>query len=345
MEITAMMRLSRIQILLILATGILSFLIFFFYIQKSSLEAIHPEIGVAIQAAYATGVVEPQIMMPIASKVGGILEKLYVDEGTEIKKGQVLATLQAKDLVHTITQAKARESFAQHELSRMSQLSQSNNVSKEQLEQFKTEYEVAQATREALEAQLEDATLIALTDGLIIKRDGEIGQLIPANQPVFWVSDNSDLRITATVDEEDIPLIQVNQKVLIRADAFEDQVFQGKVSSITPKGDSTQRTYRVRIDILGKTPLMIGMTTESNIIIHESTDALLIPKTALNGHQVQTIENDVLKIKTVQIGAQTFDKVEILKGLTRDSWVVKNFNPDLKEGLKLDYEYTQRNSN
>jgi multidrug efflux pump subunit AcrA (membrane-fusion protein) len=78
------------------------------------------------------------------------------------------------------------------------------------------------------------------------------------------------------VDEEDIAQVRPGQEVLIRADALAGQTFRGQVLAVTPKGDPVARSYRVRISLPADTPLMIGMTTETNIVLRRSDNALLV---------------------------------------------------------------------
>src|SRR5690606_24661917 len=150
------------------------------------------------------------------------------------------------------------------------------------MQKTRSEWEAARAASEKAAAAVSFMKLIAPEAGRIIRRDGESGQLIPANQPVFWLSCCAPLRVSAEVDEEDIARVQPGQKVLIRADAFPGKTYEGKVQSITPKGDPVTRTYRVRIALVEETPLLIGMTAETNIILRENEHALLIPASALD---------------------------------------------------------------
>jgi RND family efflux transporter MFP subunit len=242
--------------------------------QGASITAVHPALGPAVQAVYATGTVEATVMIPIASRISARLMELNVDEGKTVTKGEVLAQLEDEDLQHSIKQLQVQEDFAKREFDRNDDLVKHNIVSKQAYDQAKSNLEAAQSATHAAQAQANYLKLLAPADGLIIKRDGEIGQVIPANQPVFWLSCCAPLRISAEVDEEDIAQVKPNQAVLIRADAFPGQVFNGKVQAVTPKGDPIARSYRVRVEFTGETPLQIGMTAETNIIIGEQKDAL-----------------------------------------------------------------------
>src|SRR6185437_1967818 len=146
--------------------------------------------------------------------------------------------------------------------------------------------------------------LVAPADGRIIRRDGEIGQLIAANQTVFWLS-CAPVRVSAEVDEEDIARVKPGQPVLLRADAFPGRIFDGTVESITPKGDPIARSYRVRISLAAGTPLMIGMTAETNIILRRDEHALLLPAGTVTQDMVWVVDNDRLVRRKVTVGART----------------------------------------
>ena len=132
------------------------------------------------------------------------------------------------------------------------------------------DWEKAKALRERAEAEAHYLDLVAPAAGTIIRRDGEIGQIIAADKPLLWMSCCAPLRVSAEVDEEDIAQVRPGQEVLIRADAFPGQIFHGTVQAITPKGDPVARTYRVRVSLPKDTPLMIGMTAETNIVLRKA---------------------------------------------------------------------------
>ena len=145
----------------------------------------------------------------------------------------------------------------------------------------------------------------------------------------------SELRISAEVDEEDIARVQPGQNVLIRADAFPDQVFHGQVQSITPKGDAIARSYRVRIGLTEKTPLMIGMSAETNIIIRETEEALLAPSSAVVQGKLWLVENETLAQRDIVIGAKGLRQTEIINGVSESDLIVLNPTPNLAPGQKV----------
>lgn len=291
--------------------------------------------GKAVEAVYATGTVEPTILVPIAPRNGGHITEIAASEGQTVKKGDILARLEDNEQQAAIADLTARLSFAQNDLRRKQSLLNIQSISKESVDAAKADVNSLTAQIQKAKAQAGYSTLMAPADGLIIKQDGEVGEFAPAGQAIFYLSCCAPLRITAEVDEEDIPRVKVGQSVLIQTDAFEGDVFKGKIASITPKGDPVSRSYRVRValDDAAKNPLMIGMTTETNILVKEADNALLIPITALQkDNKVQVITGNIIHIITVTTGIRDRDSVEILTGLKNGDNIVMPYTPDLKDG-------------
>ncbi|MCC6954439.1 MAG: efflux RND transporter periplasmic adaptor subunit, partial [Deltaproteobacteria bacterium] len=246
--------------------------------------------GIAVQAVYATGTVEPEVMLPIATRGSARLLELRVDEGMSVEAGQLLARLENDDLRSSLAALRAKEQFARSEFERNAGLVKQGAISQQAYSRASSDWEAAKAASAQAAAMVGYMDLSSPAAGKIIRRDGEIGQLIPANQPVFWLSVSSPLRITAEVDEEDISLVKPGQNVAIRADAFPGQVFQGTLKSITPKGDPIARSYRVRVSLADGTPLQIGMTAEINVIVAERENAWLLPTSSLKAGFVWVVE-------------------------------------------------------
>lgn len=308
----------------------------FLRLQKAGeVEAVHPVRGEAVQAVYATGTVEAGTMLPIAARSGARLSELLADEGQKVAKDEVLARLEDEDLQQTLREAEVRAALAEKELARKTGLLKTGAVSEQAVDQAKADYDAARAAVGRAKAQVGFLQLKAPADGTIIRRDGEVGELIPANQPVFWVACCTALRVEAEVDEEDISLVKIGQKALLSADAFPGQVFEGTVQSITPKGDPVARSYRVRIVFTEETPLMIGMTAEANIIIRIKQNALMVPRSAVTEGKVWAVRDGRLARVPVTTGITTPKAVEITAGLTEEDAVLSEPGEDLEEGARV----------
>jgi membrane fusion protein, multidrug efflux system len=298
----------------------------------ASVDVVYPTRGRAVLAVYATGTVEATVMFPIAPRISAKLAQLHVDEGQQVSKGQVLARLDDEDLQSSLRQFQAQEVLAKQTYDRKSTLVRSGTITKADFDNAKAEWELAKAQTARAISEMNFMKLVAPNDGTIIKRDGEVGQLIPVQQAVFWMSCCAPLRISVEVNEEDIAQVKPDQEVLIQADAFPDQIFKGKVQSITPMGNAIARTYRVRIAFAEKNPLHIGMTAETNILISQHDNALLVPSSAVVNQQLWLVRDSKLVLQDVKIGAKGLKNSEILSGVQEGDAVVLRPLPDFKAG-------------
>ncbi len=299
-----------------------------------TVETAQPTRGPAVRAVYATGTVEPTVMVPLAPRNAGRLMELKADEGAQVREGQELARLEDADLQRSVDELQARAQFAKTQLERAQTLLDRGLGTALERDRSRSEWQAADAAVARARALRSFMTLTAPADGQILRRDGEVGQLIPANQPIFYFARRQALRIEAEVDEEDITLVQLGQRVLIRAPALPDRVIDGRLASITPKGDPVSRSFRVRIEPVTEAPLRIGMTAEVNIIVAERSDALLAPASAVADGHVWIVRDGQLHRQPVQTGVNGENRIEILSGLTDADRIVIRPPAGLREGRR-----------
>jgi RND family efflux transporter MFP subunit len=298
-------------------------------------EVVHPERGPAVNAVYGAGTVEPVVMLPIGPKIMGRLQQLHVDEGSFVRRGQALAELDNRELSAAVAEWESRVRYGEAQFRRATELYKSRIGTEAAFDQARNELETAKALLERARRQLAEMTLAAPADGVIIRRDGEIGQVINPTDTVFWMSCCEKLRIAAEIDEEDIRFVKPGQKVLIRTDAFGDRVFEGSVAEITPKGDPVTRSFRVRISLPPEMPLMIGMTADCNIVTDERKDALLVPNSAVADGKVWLVQNGSAVQRAVTAGVNGQLKTEIKTGVAEDDLVVVRPERGLRDGRRV----------
>jgi len=303
--------------------------------------------GTAIQAVYATGTVEPSVSVPIAPRVAGKLVELKVDEGDVVRKGQVLARLEDANLQKGVEQLQVQESYAKQVYERAESMLTRGVGTTAERDKALADWQAAKAATQRSREEQKFMLLTSPDNGIVIRRDGEIGQFIAVNQVLMQLATNAPLRISADVDEEDIALVKSGQKVSIRADAFPDQVFDGNVSEVTPKGDVTTRSYRVRISLPANLPLRIGMTTDTNIIVAQHDNVNLLPATAVftdhSTSYVWSVKQNVLRRTEVSVGINGDRQVEILKGLNADDLVVDIAQSTFRDGQRVKVKSASKN--
>ena len=288
----------------------------------TAVEVVRPVRATAVEAIYATGSVEPTVMLPIAPRVSGNLVELKADEGSRVVRGQVLARLEDKDLASTVDELTARAKYARENFERTQDLVRRGFESSGELDRTRSEMDAADASLKRAHNLRDFTVLTAPADGIIIRRDGEIGQYLPAGQALFTMSCCAPLRVAVEVDEEDILRVHVGQKAVLRTDALPGTVLDGEVAQITPKGDPVSRSYRVRIRIKDPASLKVGMTIDANLIVAEHPDAILVPGSAVQAGFVWVVRAGRLHRQSVKVGVIGEERTEILEGLAEDAHVV-----------------------
>ncbi len=295
-------------------------------------EVTAPRRGAAIDAIYATGTVEPTVMLPIAPRVAGRIVALASDEGRAVGKGEALARLESQDLDSTVEELTARARYAHADYDRSQALVKRGVAAATDLDRTRAEAEATDAALARARTQRGFMVLTAPAAGLVIRRDGEVGQFIAVGQPIFYLSCCAPLRISADVDEEDIPRVTVGMKVVLHADALPNKTFDGEVAEITPKGDPVARTYRVRIRLAEPDAFRVGMTVDANLIVAVREQALLVPTTTLSNGAVWLLRDGRLARQPVQAGISGATQTEIRGGLDEHAQVVTTATELLREG-------------
>ncbi len=177
--------------------------------------------------------------------------------------------------------------------------------------------------------------MVSPVSGTVLRQDGEPGEVMQPGQIMFWVGEPKPLRVTAEIDEEDIVRLSLNQKALLKADAFPGQALVSSVAEITPKGDPVNKTYRVRLALPDDSRLLIGMTVEVNVIVRETPDALLVPALALDGAHVWVIKDGQAEKRAVKIGVKGAREGEILEGVAEGEMVILSPPKTLSNGQRV----------
>src|SRR5690606_13240898 len=252
---------------------------------------------------------------------GRIVEICYC-EGQTVQKGDLLARLDQREAAAAVAELEARAAFLEQEVKRQEQLLERGVASPQAYERATSDLTQVRAAIRAARQRLSDLTLVSPIDGVVLRRDGEVGEVAEPGEVLFWVGDPIPLWVVAEVDEEDIPRVAVGQSVLIAADGFPGQTLSGTVHHITPKGDPVNKNYRVRVMLPAETPLLIGMTVESNIVVRRIEDTLLIPTDAVVQNTVWVVRDGRTFSQPVKVGIRGQELAQVVAGIEEGEIVV-----------------------
>ena len=264
----------------------------------------------------ATGSVEPVDTVAVGTQVSGIIDKIYVDFNSTVKKGQVLAVLDTKNLTSTLNSAKANLQSAQANMqsanaalgyqranyNRYKALYQKGLVSandfesarlsyrqaEEQVAMMKESVVAAQESVRTAQTNLGYATIVSPIDGTIINKYVAEGQTVAASfstPELFGVArDLKKMQVLADVDEADIGDVRPGESATFTVDAYPDDTFQGTVQQVRLGGSTSNNvvTYKVVISTSNADlKLKPGMTANVTIYTQQKSGVLSVPTKAL----------------------------------------------------------------
>ena len=250
----------------------------------------------------ATGSLEAITTVDVGTQVSGIIQDIYVDFNSTVKKGEVIAKLDTTALYSSLQnveadleQKEANLEYYKKNFERVKLLYESNTVAESDYDQAKWNYQTAKANYLSSKSNLEKAQInlsyaiiISPINGVVISRSVDKGQTVAASfsTPTLFsiAQDLTKMQVVASIDEADIGQVKNGNRVTFTVDAFPDDEFEGKVIQVRlePTVTSNVVTYDVLIDAPNPDlKLMPGMTANLNVIVDEEKDVLKIKSKAL----------------------------------------------------------------
>jgi HlyD family secretion protein len=250
----------------------------------------------------ATGTLEAIETVEVGTQVSGVIEKIYVDFNSDVKKGQVLAQIDKRPLEAQLEQSKASLDDATAELNyqtatydRNKALFEKKLISQADFDQVIYSYAKAKASLMNARSSysrtlinLNYATITSPIDGVVLNRAVDQGQTVAAsfNTPTLFsiANDLTQMKVEASVDEADIGQVKKNQRVEFSVDAYPDITFPGVVTEVRLQPVITSNVVTYTVIINAPNPdkkLMPGMTATTTIFVKEADNELLIPMQAL----------------------------------------------------------------
>jgi RND family efflux transporter MFP subunit len=287
------------------------------------------------EAIYGTGTVEPARWAKVVPLQRRRLVDLCTCEGQTVKAGQVLGRQDDAEERSALNELQISSQQAQRDLDRAEKDRTKSDAAQKEYEQRWTQAEEYKSRIAAQQVRIDQLVLRAPLDGMVLRRDGGVGDVVGPTDVLFWVGPPLPMQVVAEVNEEEINRIAVGQKAFLRSEAFPGMALRASVSQITPKGDPTRKTFRVYLLLPNDTPLRIGMSVEANIIFREKPSAIVVPAEAVSGNAVQIVNNGKIERAPVRVGIRGSRNVEITGDVSRGMAVLSPARPDLADGTRV----------
>ncbi|QBF25512.1 efflux RND transporter periplasmic adaptor subunit [Pseudomonas tructae] len=314
---------------------------------------VQPQPASAAADSYP-GEVRARFEPELAFRIGGKVSKRLVEEGQRVKAEQALAELDPQDVRLQLEASRAQLAAAEANLTlvkaerdRYKTLLDRQMVSHSQFDNAENLYRAGLARLKQVRAefdvagnQAEYAVLRASQDGVIAKRQVEVGQVVAAGQTVFTLAADGEREVLIGLPEQNFGRFKVGQTVSVELWSQPDQRFNGRIRELSPSADPRSRTFAARIAFTaGKVPAELGQSARV-YIQHADQVPLAVPLSALTAENGQTFvwrvdANNTLKRVPVRVGAYGENSVPVLEGLNASDWVVAAGVHVLLEGQQV----------
>lgn len=301
----------------------------------------------------ATGTIRPVDSVEVSSKITARLKTVEVKENDEVKAGQVVATLDAKDYAAKRDQAQYKVANTQAEYERIRYLYSIGADTEKQLEDAQMNYDTAVSALSQAESDASETNILAPMDGTVVGEPKTVGTMAVATSDnptvIMRIADLSKKKIMAKVDETDIGSVKVGQSATFTVDAYTDKTFTARVtkisqtdtantwdtstssSSASASSSAAVIYYYVTLEVDDPENLLLpAMTARVEINTADKPGALVVPISTLkidaNGSYVIVRNPDgSQENRYVQAGIYSDDYVEIVDGLSEGEEVVSTY--------------------
>lgn len=278
--------------------------------------------------------------LTIAAEASGKIVSLNVEAGQSKSKGDVLAVIDNKLKLLSVENSRASLSKVKKDMERIQNLFNGGTASQQQLDDIRISYENSRVLLDQAEKQLSDATVTSPLSGVITRKLVEQGAYVNMGSPIATIVDISRLKVTLNVSETIVYQLKVGDKASITTDVYPGVSFDGNITFISVQGDDTHN-YPVEIAMNNSSqhPLKAGTFVTVHIDSPDMSLKLFIPRLALQGGikdaNVYAIDNGKAVRRSVVIGSENGEYLEIVSGLSEGERVVVTGQVNLSDGKSV----------
>ena len=271
----------------------------------------------------------------IAPQSGGRIQKINVEVGDFVGKGQVLAEMDRVQL----DQAKLRLSNAETELGRIKQLYEQGGLAQSDYEAAELNFQVSKSTYDNL---LENTILRSPISGVVSARNYDRGDMYGMAAPIFTVQQITPVKILVGISEGDYTKVKKGDNVTLTVDALPGKTFSGSIKRIYPTIDPMTHTVNIEVNVPNQNrELRPGMYAKVNVTFGHSSsivvpDAAVVRLQGSGQRNVFVVENGVAVQREVTLGRHFDSQYEILSGLEVGEQVVVKGGSALRNGAAVE---------
>lgn len=291
-----------------------------------------------------SGAIKADESVDLAFRVSGIVEAITqvrgaddrlraIQDGDQVRKGQVLARLREIEYRDQVADADAALGQARADYERASQLYENRSISRAEYDAAYARYTAAQARRSQAAVALGDATLRAPLDGVILRRSAEVGSLAGPSAPAFSIAATRVVKVVFGVPDVVVARLKLGQTLPIQAEALPGVALQGRITRISPSADPASRVFEVEAALPNpEGRLKVGMLANLQLGDEAADPVVVVPLAAIvrpagdtASYAVYVVaESSVTtaKLRRVRLGEVSGNLIAVREGLQAGERVV-----------------------
>ncbi len=303
-------------------------------------EAVKVKTEAIVMETTAVGTLLSNETVIVRPEIEGRLTEIAFEEGTTVKKGQLLFKLDASIYRAELNDAQARLSLAATNFERSQELFKKKAGTERGLDEARAAYRVAEAAVELARARMTKTTIEAPFEGVVGLRHVSTGDYVTAGKDLVNLEDIDPLKVEFAVPERYLSAVREGQIVRLTADAFPAETFEGAIYAINPQIDTSGRSIQVRARISNEDgKLRPGLFVRVKVQLGQREQAIIIPEEALVPRGKDRFVFKIIDGKAVetavQIGIRRVGEVEITSGLAADDMVITAGQLKIRNGAAV----------
>lgn len=272
----------------------------------------------------------------VVSRISGLIESITVEEGDRVRKGQVLAIIDAKRQQYDLDRSEAEVKIIEQELNRLNKMNNKEFISADSLAKLEYNLQAAIAKKDLAELQVKESRVISPIDGVIAKRYVKAGNMAKEFGDLFYIVNQDELHGIVHLPEQQLTSLKLGQEAQIFSNQQSNQTIDAKVLRISPIVDPQSGTFKVTLAVPNENArLKAGMFTRVELKYDTHENVITVPYSALinqdNKQALYVIEGTNANRREVTIGYREGDAVEIVSGIKPGEQVVTRGHQNLKD--------------
>jgi len=313
--------------------------------KKSSSELIPVEVATVTSGTISDFILlssnlETEIQADVYPRAEGIVEKILKDEGSQVKKGDILVKLEARE--YDIAEKKAGVEYKK-QLSiykRQEIMHKEKLLSDEEFDQLKYAKDVAKYTWQEAKLRLDYMSIKSPISGWIGERTAKIGARVQPSNKLFSIVNKSDVIAVVYVPEKNINELKIGQSASINSENLNNQEFKARIIRISPVVDPASGTFKVTVSVTNRDQILRpGMFVNVHLIIDTHENAVLVPKTAVvyeNEYKNVFVVRDSIAHKIrLDSGFENSQYIEALSNIREGDKVIVVGQAGMKDNTKV----------